>query len=205
MFRNISPQEAIKRLIEGNQRYVDELAHSAVQSVQRAHLMAEQRPFAIVLGCSDSRVPVEIVFAQSLGDLFVIRNAGQVLNDHVIGSIEYAVGMFGSPLVMVLGHSSCGAVTAAVGATIRGEAVASPAIAAIVESIRPAVESVRHEPDVLEAAIAAHVRSVVAELRESQPVLRPAIDRNELRIVGAEYHLGSGRVTLMEEASAFSI
>ena len=200
MFRNISPQEAIKRLIEGNQRYVDELAHAGVQSVHRAHLMAEQRPFAIVLGCSDSRVPVEIVFGQSLGDLFVIRNAGQVLNDHVVGSIEYAVGMFGSPLVVVLGHSSCGAVTAAVGATIRGEAVASPAIAEIVESIRPAVESVRHEEDVLEAAIGAHVRSVVAELRESQPILRPAIERNELRIVGAEYHLGSGRVTLMEEA-----
>ena len=202
MFRNVPPEQALKRLIEGNQLYASDRAAETqhAHAVHRRHDIATQRPFAIILGCSDSRVPVEIIFSQTLGDLFVIRNAGYVLNDHVTGSIEYAVHMFGSSLIMVLGHSSCGAVTAAVEATLHHAEPPSPSIKAIVDSIRPAVEAAKDEANVLEAAIELHVKSVTRQLRSTAPILDREIEAGHLMIVGAEYHLSSALVTILDGA-----
>ena len=192
----MKPYDALQRLIEGNQKYADDLARSDhAHAIHRRHAIAEQRPFGIVLGCSDSRVPVEIIFDQTLGNLFVIRVAGYVLSDHVIGSLEYAVQTFGSSLIMVLGHSHCGAVTATVEAVLEDKPVSSR-VSTIVESIRPAVESVRTETNVLEAAIKAHIRSVTAKLQNDE-VLKASIDAGKLAIVGAEYHLGTGLVQIV--------
>lgn len=198
MYRTIPPAEALERLLEGNRRYASDAAPEAMlaHAVKRRHVIAEQRPFAVVLGCSDSRVPVEIVFSQTLGDLFVIRVAGNILNDHVVGSVEYAVETFGSPLVMVLGHSNCGAVTAAVEAVRDGSAPKSR-IATIVDAIRPCVDSVAGKPDVLEAAIAQNVRTVTSALAQMQPIVTSARERGTLAVVGAEYHLSSGLVSMV--------
>lgn len=196
MPNTVKPYDALQRLIEGNQKYADDLARSDhAHAIHRRHAIAEQRPFGIVLGCSDSRVPVEIIFDQTLGNLFVIRVAGYVLSDHVIGSLEYAVQTFGSSLIMVLGHSHCGAVTATVEAVLEDKPVSSR-VSTIVESIRPAVESVRTETNVLEAAIKAHIRSVTAKLQNDE-VLKASIDAGKLAIVGAEYHLGTGLVQIV--------
>jgi carbonic anhydrase len=152
--------------------------------------------FATVLGCSDSRVPIEIVFNQGLGELFVIRLAGNILNDHVIGSIEFAIETFGCPLVVVLGHSNCGAVTAAVDAVVRQ--IRPPArIATIVDTIRPNVELVRDQSDLLGAAIAQNVRSVTSTLQQTQPVIAAARKAGRLAVVGAEYHLSTGTVSTL--------
>ncbi len=162
-------------MIDGNRRYAaDDTPVGMHDHVAKRRLtIAEQRPFAVVLGCSDARVPVEIVLNQSLGDLFVIRVAGNVLGDHVIGSVEYAIETFGCPLVMVLGHSNCGAVTAAVEAVVNGRPVASR-IATIVDAIRPNVELVRHHDDVLQAAIAQNVRTVTLVLQKTAPLILAA-------------------------------
>lgn len=196
MYKTIPPAEALKRLLEGNGRYaIDEgLEGLHAHSVTRRHLIAAQQPFATVIGCSDSRVPVEIVFNQGLGDLFVIRVAGNILNDHVIGSVEYAVETFGCSLVMVLGHSNCGAVTAAVDAVLHGRTAPSR-IASIVDAIRPAVEEVRDRDNVIEAAVEQNVRSVTSVLQEAPPIISAARKQGRLAVVGAEYHLSTGRVT----------
>ncbi|MDP9018224.1 MAG: carbonic anhydrase [Candidatus Eremiobacteraeota bacterium] len=198
MNRTVPPEAALRRLIEGNRRYAadDYPEGMHAHAVNRRHTMAEQRPFAIVLGCSDSRVPIEIVFNQSLGDLFVIRVAGNILNDHVIGSVEYALEMFGSSLVMVLGHSNCGAVTAAVDSVQNGHQPPSR-IATIVDAIRPSVESVRGENDLLEAAIAQNVRNVTTDLQTMDPLIATARTQGRLAVVGAEYHLSTGLVTVL--------
>ena len=184
--------------MEGNRTYaIDEAAEGLhAHSVARRHLIAAQQPFATVIGCSDSRVPIEIVFNQSLGDLFVIRVAGNILNDHIIGSVEYAVATFGCSLVMVLGHSNCGAVTAAVDAVLHGREAPSR-IATIVDAIRPNVESVRDHDDVIEAAVKQNVRSVTAALQSAQPLISQARELGRLAVVGAEYHLSTGRVTTL--------
>jgi len=185
-------------LVDGNRRYAADEAPEAMlaHAVNRRHSIAEQRPFAIVLGCSDSRVPIEIVFNQSLGDLFVIRVAGNILSDHVIGSAEYAIETFGSPLVMVLGHSNCGAVTAAVDAVLN-QREAHSRIATIVNAIRPCVQLVRDQSDVLEAAIAQNIRHVTSTLQETEPVICTARAQKRLAIVGAEYHLSTGQVSML--------
>ncbi|HEY7980565.1 MAG TPA: carbonic anhydrase [Candidatus Eremiobacteraceae bacterium] len=198
MFRTITPAQALKRLLDGNKRYTADDAPEAMHAhaVNRRHSIAEQRPFATVLGCSDSRVPIEIVFNQGLGDLFVIRVAGNILNDHVIGSIEYAIETFGCPLVMVLGHSNCGAVTAAVDAVVNQHS--PPArIATIVDAIRPSIEAVRSESDLLEAAIAQNVRAATATLQQTQPLITAARKAGHLAVVGAEYHLSTGNVSTL--------
>ncbi|GAC1354613.1 MAG: carbonic anhydrase [Vulcanimicrobiaceae bacterium] len=198
MNRTVPPEAALQRLIEGNRRYAVDDSPEGMHdhAVNRRHTMAEQRPFATVIGCSDSRVPIEIVFNQSLGDLFVIRVAGNILNDHIIGSVEYALAMFGSSLVMVLGHSNCGAVTAAVDSVLHGGRPPSR-IATIIDEIRPAVESVRAGDDVLEAAIAQNVRNVTAALQKMDPLIATARTQGRLAVVGAEYHLSTGLVTML--------
>ena len=194
----LRPDEALQRLIAGNQTYAsDHAAQDHRHAIHRRHQIAEQSPFGIVLGCSDSRVPVEIVFDQTIGNLFVVRVAGYVLNDHVIGSIEYAVQTFGSSLILVLGHSHCGAVTATVEAVLEQKQF-GPRVQTIIQSIRPAVEQARDEKDILESAIKAHVRAVTQALRD-EPGLQNAIRDGKLAVVGAEYHLETGLVQILTQ------
>ena len=190
----ISPDKALQQLVEGNQRHV---AHKLVhpdQTEQRLQDVAKgQHPFAIILGCADSRVPPEIVFDQGLGDLFVIRVAGNILDDAVTGSIEFAAANLGAPLVMVLGHEKCGAVTAA----LKGEAVPGH-ISSLVEAIKPAVEQVKGKPgDLLDNAVRANVKIVVEELKSSRPILADLFKDNKLKIVGGRYDLESGKVDII--------
>lgn len=198
MHRTIPPVKALQRLIDGNRRYAADEPPEDMHShaVSRRLSIDDQRPFAVVLGCSDSRVPVEIVFNQGLGDLFVIRVAGNILNDHVIGSIEYAIEMFGCPLIMVLGHSNCGAVTAAVGAVSSGRDPQAR-IATIVDAIRPSVQPVRDREDPIETAIAHNVRSVTSTLQQTEPIIATARSLARAAVVGGVYHLSTGLVSLL--------
>lgn len=189
--------EALQRLMAGNQRYSTNRAiHLNQTPVRRIETAKAQRPFATILGCVDSRVPPEIIFDRGLGDLFVIRTAGQVIDRAVLGSIEFGVVELNIPLVMVLGHERCGAVKATL------EMLAQPAhapgeIGLLVESIRPAVEKAKGQPgDWLESAVLANVELTVSRL-QSSPILVEAIEKGQLKIVGARYDLDTGTVTLL--------
>jgi carbonic anhydrase len=194
----VSADEALKLLLAGNQRFVagslksvtqDELAH------RRAELAQGQKPFAIVVCCSDSRVGPEIVFDQELGNVFVVRTAGEVLDAAGIGSIEYAVAHLGSPLLVVLGHEHCGAVAAAV-----ADSKEPGHIASIVKAIRPAVARTRAEPgDTLQNAVRANVQDVAAQLRRMGPVISAAVKSGRLKVTGAVCSLTSGKVELVPD------
>ena len=189
-----SPDEALQRLLDGNQRYVNNRTVDPNQSeTRRVEVAAGQNPFAIVLGCVDSRVPPEIVFDRGLGDLFVIRTAGQVVDQAVLGSIEFGVGHYHVPLIFVLGHESCGAVTAAMEA--HGEAEGS--IGYLVEAITPAIEATQgQEGDPLDNAVKANVALVMEQLSQS-PLLSEAITTGTLKIVGGRYDLDKGAIELV--------
>lgn len=202
----ISAQQALERLREGNRRFV-----SGVRSVdaimgqtQRKELVAGQHPFAVILGCSDSRVPVEIVFDQGLGDLFVIRVAGNIVAASQIGSVEFAAEQFGTRLVVVLGHSQCGAVQATVDELQRPTENQSRNLRSIVDHIRPAVEGLlttdlRRDPEALvQQAVRANVRVSANSLRHGSGVLQELIQRQGLRVVGAEYSLETGVVDFFD-------
>ncbi len=202
----ISAQQALERLREGNRRFV-----SGVRSVdaimgqtQRKELVAGQHPFAVILGCSDSRVPVEIVFDQGLGDLFVIRVAGNIVAASQIGSVEFAAEQFGTRLVVVLGHSRCGAVQATVDELQRPTENQSRNLRSIVDHIRPAVEGLlttdlRRDPEALvQQAVRANVRVSANSLRHGSGVLQELIQRQGLRVVGAEYSLETGVVDFFD-------
>jgi carbonic anhydrase len=203
---NIAALEALQRLREGNQRFasgsgsVDGLSSRA----RRAELVAGQEPLAIVLGCSDSRVPAEIVFDQGLGDLFVIRVAGNVVAPSQIGSVEFAAERFGTRLVVVLGHSQCGAVLATLEALLRPNEGKSRNLRSIVDRIRPAVEGLlatelRNDLNkLLGAASRANVRVATNQLRHGSEVLERLIAEDGLLIVGAEYSLESGLVHVFD-------
>ncbi|MFN8533250.1 MAG: carbonic anhydrase [Dehalococcoidia bacterium] len=202
---NLTPEEAFRRLLEGNYRYVNGLPSQADRSAgRRAEVARGQKPIAAVLGCADSRVPPEAVFDQGLGDLFVLRVAGNIADPAVIGSIEYGVEEFGIPLIVVLGHERCGAVEATLDALATG-AEPPGQIGAVIEPIRKPAQLARlrahlaglaptptAEMDVLDAAIRANVANVVDVLRNSQPFLFPLIQRNKLRVVGLRYDLETG-------------
>lgn len=190
----IGPEEAIQRLVAGNARYVTGRALRPRQTAQRrAALARSQQPFVAVLGCSDSRVPPEIAFDQGLGDLFVVRVAGNVADDFAVGSLEYAVAVLGVPLVLVLGHERCGAVEAAV----KGDEVPGH-LGSLVRAIQAAADSVRGQPgDPLDNAVRANVTMVVNRLRRLPPVLADRIDRGALRVAGARYDLDSGAVDVI--------
>jgi len=190
--------EALSRLTAGNRRFRDGAATHPHQSASWRHeVAAGQHPFAVVLGCADSRVPPEVVFDQGVGDLFDVRVAGNVLDDLVLGSIEFAVGGFAPPLLVVLGHERCGAVTATIGAIESGEA--PPAhLGAIVDRLRPVVEPFLDAPDPVDAGVVANVAAVAAQLVADSEVVAAAVAAGDLRIVGARYDLGSGRVTVLD-------
>src|SRR6266545_2325959 len=201
----ISAQEALQRLQEGNQRFVaGSTAQGSFSSQTRRELAERQEPFAIILGCSDSRVPAEIVFDQGLGDLFVIRVAGNIVAPSQVGSVEFAAARFGTPLVVVLGHSSCGAVLATLEELVRPSADRSWNLRTIVNRIRPSVEpllatEVRHDRDALVwHAVRANVRASANHLRPGSEVLEQLIQKEKLLVVGAEYSLQTGVVDFFD-------
>lgn len=204
----ISAKEALERLQAGNGRFVAGLQSDETQSHQlRRMLTAEsQNPFAIVLGCSDSRVPAEIIFDQGLGDLFVIRVAGNIVAPSQIGSVEFAASKFGTPLVVVLGHSRCGAVLATLESLREStREKLSENSRSIVDRIRPAVENLVNEATtddplaVADAAVRANILASVGNLTHGSKMLEKLIAEEKLRIVGAEYSLETGAVSFMEQ------
>ena len=193
----VAPAEAISKLKEGNGRYTSgNLQHPGQTTERRSELTKSQHPFAVIVSCSDSRVPPEIVFDQGLGDLFIFRVAGNVIDDHGLGSIEYAVDHLNVRLIVVLGHQSCGAVQAAK-ETIAAKGKAPGHIESLVTAIKPAVEATAK--DDLDTTIKANVKHVVQALRSSTPILKAKVDSGELRVVGGYYSLDSGAVTFLDE------
>jgi carbonic anhydrase len=198
---------ALERLREGNQRFVTELQAGgrATGKTRRRELVDGQEPFAIVLGCSDSRVPAEIVFDQGLGDLFVIRVAGNVVAPSQIGSVEFAAERFGTRLVVVLGHSMCGAIAATLEELERPSERRSPNLRAIVDRIRPAVEGLleagarRDRDSLAQLAVRANIRASVDHLRHGSEILERLIEQDGLLVVGAEYSLQSGPVDFFDD------
>lgn len=202
----ISAQQALQQLREGNRRFVsDDSSHSKLtHRTSRDEMLAGQAPFAIVLGCSDSRVPTEIIFDQGLGDLFVIRVAGNIVEPSQLGSVEFAAERFGTQLVVVMGHSQCSAVLTAIEELERPADSRSPNLAAIVDFIRPSVqgllqsENQQSPDDLLRQAIRENIRNSVSHLRLRSNILRRLIRKNGLTIVGAEYSIATGVVCFFE-------
>jgi carbonic anhydrase len=199
-------QQALDALIEGNSRFASEVQSQDPQALdsRRYRLMPSQEPFAIVIGCSDARVPAEIVFDQGLGDLFVIRVAGNIIAPSQVGSVEFAVERFGTPLVVVLGHSRCGAIQATLEELERPSESRSPNLRAIVDRIRPSVETLlesglRLDSKLLvEKAVRANIRVSANQLRHGSQILERLIEKDELRVVGAEYSLENGSVDFFD-------
>ncbi len=199
----IDAEEALQRLKQGNERFQSgEGYHIETDALLRPDLQKDQTPFAIVLGCSDSRVPAEIVFGQGVGDLFVIRVAGNVVAPSQIASIEFAAEKFGTRLVVVLGHSHCGAVAATLEQLETPLESRSPHLRAIVDRIRPAVENLLNSDNagnLMERAVHSNIEASVKNLRLGSEILKNLIAENALLIVGAEYCLESGLVDFFEE------
>lgn len=208
----ITAPEALERLRVGNERFMnddhDDVADSNLN--RRNKLVAGQKPFAVILGCSDSRVPAEIVFDQGLGTLFVIRVAGNIVAPSQIGSVEFAVEQFGTPLVVVMGHSSCGAVRATLSELERPSQNRSPNLRSIVDRIQPAVEPIIRndggkDPEALIAqAVKANILASVDQLRHGSEIIERLIDQKKLTVVGAEYSLDSGLVAFFRDGGTES-
>jgi carbonic anhydrase len=198
--------EALERLRDGNRRFVSGAPSQDGSSslTRRAELVTGQEPFAIILGCSDSRVPAEIVFDQGLGDLFVIRVAGNVVAPSQVGSVEFAAERFGTRLVMVLGHSQCGAVLATLEELQRGNESPSRNMRSIVARIRPAIEALlatdlaRDPGALVRAAVRANVRAAANQLRHGSQMLERLSEEGGLLVVGAEYSLETGVVDVFD-------
>ena len=201
----ISATEALARLRTGNRRFVagDLNSETLASPARRNTLVEDQRPFAIILGCSDSRVPAEIVFDQGLGDLFVIRVAGNVVAPSQIGSIEYCAERYGTHLVVVLGHSHCGAVEATLEQLQRPRDNRSPNLVSIVGRIQPAVEGLLDGGEMWDAAqlteqaVRANIHASVAQLQHGSEILEQLVLRGQLLIMGAEYSLETGEVEFL--------
>ena len=206
--RGITAREALERLRSGNQRFAAGLRSMEVLAThtRRADLLKGQEPFAIVLGCSDSRVPAEMVFDQGLGDLFVIRVAGNVVAPSQVGSVEFAAAKFGTPLVVVLGHSRCGAIEATLDELRQPAIRQSRNLRSIVNRVRPSVEALlatelRDDPEALaREAVRANVRASVDHLRHGSEILEELVASRGLRIVGSEYSLETGLVDFHDDA-----
>lgn len=205
----VSPGDALARLRAGNHRFVSNVrgADAFVSHTRRAELTAGQQPFAIILGCSDSRVPAEIVFDQGLGDLFVIRVAGNIVAPSQVGSVEFAAARYGTRLVVVMGHSQCGAILATIEELRMPSEHQSRNLRAIVDRVRPSVEGLlaagpeRDAPTLVEQAVRANIVASVQHLRHGSPVLEQLIRDDGVRVVGAEYSLETGIVDFFDEAS----
>lgn len=199
--------DGLERLRTGNDRFVQ--GRSSVDwtslPAARAETASGQAPFAVILTCSDSRVPTEMVFDQGIGDLFVVRVAGNVVSPEVIGSVEFAVAALGSRIVVSMGHSTCGAVSAAVDQVLEPETEHTDALQMILDGIRPSVEATRKElgaeasdrDTIVDASIREHARASAQALVERSPLLKRSVVEDGLAVVAAEYELSSGRVTFL--------
>ena len=201
----IEASQALSRLREGNRRFVaGQPTTPPLSSFERRALAADQAPFAIILGCSDSRVPAELVFDQGFGDLFVIRVAGNIVAPSQVGSVEFAAAKFGTKLVVVLGHSQCGAITTAVEELLDGATTDSRNLQSIVNRVRPSVEAVvagRNDVDrktLIRESVIANVKASVNHLRHGSELLEKLIQNDGLLIVGAKYSLDTGVVTFFD-------
>jgi len=202
--------EALNRLREGNHRFVADQSSSAAlsSSARREALIAGQEPFAIILGCSDSRVPAELVFDQSFGDLFVIRVAGNIVAPSQVGSVEFAASRFGTRLVVVMGHTQCGAISATLEELQGGATNQSRNLRSIVDRVRPSVETLlsgrlqQSTDDLVREAVRANVRASVNHLRHGSELLEKLIQETGLLVVGAEYSLETGIVDFFDNIPA---
>lgn len=198
---DVPPQEAIDRLLAGNQRFRDYKSSWAGKQWNRDLSTAPQWPFAVILGCSDSRTPIEILFDQGFGDLFVVRVAGNIVAPSIIGSVEFAVSKFNSRLVVVMGHTRCGAISASIDAIESGENPASRNLRAITARISPHIEELVRmgtRDTVWDAAMRANVRASVDHLTHGSALLESMVERQQIAIVGAEYQLETGLVRFLK-------
>jgi carbonic anhydrase len=193
-----TPDAALKLLVEGNARYVANQPRERDFSAGRASRAAGQAPFAAILGCADSRVAPELAFDQNPGDLFVVRVAGNFVTRDGLGSLEFGAAVLGTKLIMVLGHTSCGAVNATVAALQKGNTPPGH-IADLVRAMKPGIESVVKQPgtDLEQRALIANVQHNVEQLKHAKPILAAMVARNEIRVVGAVYDLATGKVSLV--------
>jgi carbonic anhydrase len=202
----ISASEALQRLREGNRRFAAGMREHEPDTIdrRRRELLAGQEPFAVIYGCSDSRAPAELIFDQGLGDLFVIRVAGNVVAPSLVGSVEFAAQKLGTRLVVVMGHSSCGAVQATLEELARASEAPSYNLLSIVDRIRPSVETLletdlRYDPQaLLHHAVRANIRASANQLRHASPLLERLVQEDGLHIAGAEYDLETGIVDFFD-------
>lgn len=198
----IPADEALRRLKQGNETFRSgEGFHLETETLLKLNAQKEQKPFAIILGCSDSRVPAEIVFGQGIGDLFVIRVAGNIVAPSQIASIEFAAENFGTRLVVVLGHSRCGAVQATLEQLVKPVENRSPHLYSIVDRIRPAVENLLQsgsDEDLMSRAVRSNIEASVNNLQLGSDILKDLVSERSLLIVGAEYCLDTGLVAFYE-------
>lgn len=201
---NIDVAQALKKLKEGNQHFVTSLEQGLKLSTVHKKVTV-QKPFAIILGCSDARVPAEIIFNQSLGELFVIRVAGNIVAPSQIGSVEFAIEQFNCPLVVVLGHSNCGAVNTTLKKIEAPESETTVSITSIVERIRPSVQPLFETPlknnpqKLLQAAIHSNIRASISHLYHGSPLLENLVKQDKLSIIGAHYNIETGVVEFFDD------
>jgi len=190
----VTKEKALELLIEGNQRFASgKPAYPNQGADRRLEGLKGQKPFAVIIGCADSRIPPEILMDQGIGDLFVIRVAGNIVDDAILGSVEYAVAHLGSPLVMVLGHNLCGAVQAAIDG---GEAPGH--IGALVEAIQPAVDAIKaDEADLLDKVTRQNVNNMVDKLKTTGPILNEAFNSGNVSFVGGYYDMETGKLEIL--------
>ena len=194
----ISPAAALKRIMDGNARYVGGVARNRDYSVGRSARASSQHPVAAILGCADSRLGPEVIFDEGPGDLFVVRVAGNFVTTEGLASLEFSTKVLGAPLIMVLGHSGCGAVNAAIQVVNSGAKLPGH-LPQLVDAIKPAVRTAaaRKPADLLKASIQENVRRNVAFLSTSNPLIAPLVKSGRVRVVGAEYEIATGKVTLV--------
>lgn len=201
----MNAKQALAKLKKGNERFSDAAAKSGslTRTIVRDDMHGEQKPFAVILGCSDSRVPVELIFDQSIGDLFVVRVAGNIAASSQIASVEFACQKFGTGLVIVLGHTQCGAITATLSSLNDGFDGLSPNLEAIVKHIQVAIEPMLKtrpcdDNELIESARRKNIEQSVSDLHENSLVIRGLVASGQVTIVGAEYELESGKVHFFE-------
>lgn len=194
----LTPALAWRRLREGNERFVNgETSHPNQDASRRSSLVENQHPFAVIFGCSDSRLAAEIIFDVGLGDVFVVRTAGQVIDDAVLGSLEYSIGVLGVPLIVILGHDSCGAVSATKSAVETGQMPAG-FIRDLVERITPSVlTSLRNDQPDVNDMVVEHVKQTSERLVDSSRVISDAIASGKAAVIGLSYSLAEGRANLV--------
>ena len=196
--KTMTPLQARARLLEGNRRFASSRPLHPRQTLERrGQIVERQRPFAVVLSCADSRVPPEILFDQGLGDLFVIRTAGAVVDNAVLGSLEFAVGILGLRLVLVLGHTRCGAVQAALESIQKPTIPQPPHLSDLLQALRPAVEAALPAADPAREALTASIQLAVEQIKACEPLLAAAVRAADLDVTGGIYHLESGKVEFL--------